>query len=605
MQVRRAAARARLLRRAHRPGQPLGAARRAALRDAPRARARDRARAAGDRPRRLQARQRPLGPPGRRRRCCAPWPTACARSSARRTCSAARAATSSRCCSRTCRRGEAERVAKELAARILTARCARRRTRSATCASRSARSVGIGLFRAGRRRPPTDLVRHADVALDVAKAAGKDNVRVHRSRAAATLPLRARRRVRPRPRRAGELHRILAEGRVDAVFQPIVEIASGRTSRLRGARARARGLGAAPPGPAVRRRRGGRADGRARLGVPDRRRARRAGRPGSAATRRCSSTCEPSAIGAPCPTEHARAVGPRPARARPRAGDHRARADRPARRAAARAVDEHRAARPRHRARRRRRRRAVAGAAAARRARPHQARPAPRAGPARRPTRPRSSAPSPPSASAPAPRCSPRASRPRRTSRSPARWARRSARAGSGAAPARCRPRPATARVVRRSRGGAPPRAARRSRSSRPRVGTGEATKRLLLAMSHHLEHQALRIGEGAVILSAFQEARNFTKATVRRYETLARGASLVAAFGVGLDDVPAHGVRGAQPRRRRPADRRVERGRHRAALRGRAGRPRPRRRRARPPSAASRSRRLRPCAWCSTRRAR
>jgi DICT domain-containing protein len=48
------------------------------------------------------------------------------------------------------------------------------------------------------------------------------------------------------------------------------------------------------------------------------------------------------------------------------------------------------------------------------------------------------------------------------------------------------------------------------------------------------------------VILSAFQEAKNFTKATVRRYETLARGASLVAAFGVGLGDTPAHGVRGA-----------------------------------------------------------
>ena len=76
---------------------------------------------------------------------------------------------------------------------------------------------------------------------------------------------------------------------------------------------------------------------------------------------------------------------------------------------------------------------------------------------------------------------------------------------------------------------------------------TGEATKRLLLPMSHHLEERALRIGEGAVILSAFQEARHFTKATVRRYEALARRASLVAAFGVGLADEPVHGVRGAQ----------------------------------------------------------
>ncbi|HET6510380.1 MAG TPA: diguanylate cyclase [Baekduia sp.] len=76
---------------------------------------------------------------------------------------------------------------------------------------------------------------------------------------------------------------------------------------------------------------------------------------------------------------------------------------------------------------------------------------------------------------------------------------------------------------------------------------TGEATKRLLLPMSHHLEHRAGRIGEGAVILAAFQEARHFTPATARRYEALARRASLVAAFGVGLPEEPVHGVRGAE----------------------------------------------------------
>jgi EAL domain-containing protein (putative c-di-GMP-specific phosphodiesterase class I) len=74
-----------------------------------------------------------------------------------------------------------------------------------------------------------------------------------------------------------------------------------------------------------------------------------------------------------------------------------------------------------------------------------------------------------------------------------------------------------------------------------------EATKKLLLPMSHHLEHRAQRIGEGAVVLSAFQEARHFTPATARRYEALARRASLVAAFGIGLSDVPVHGVRGAE----------------------------------------------------------
>jgi hypothetical protein len=75
---------------------------------------------------------------------------------------------------------------------------------------------------------------------------------------------------------------------------------------------------------------------------------------------------------------------------------------------------------------------------------------------------------------------------------------------------------------------------------------TAPATKRLLLPMSLHLEQRALRIGEGAVILSAFQDARHFTARTLRRYETLARGASLVGAFGIGLAAEPVPGVRGA-----------------------------------------------------------
>ena len=72
------------------------------------------------------------------------------------------------------------------------------------------------------------------------------------------------------------------------------------------------------------------------------------------------------------------------------------------------------------------------------------------------------------------------------------------------------------------------------------------ATKRLLLPMSHHLENRAMQIGEGAVILSAFQHAKHFTARTARRYETLVRGASLVAAFGVDLPEEPLPGVRGA-----------------------------------------------------------
>jgi diguanylate cyclase (GGDEF)-like protein/PAS domain S-box-containing protein len=75
---------------------------------------------------------------------------------------------------------------------------------------------------------------------------------------------------------------------------------------------------------------------------------------------------------------------------------------------------------------------------------------------------------------------------------------------------------------------------------------TAVASKSLLLPMSHHLENRALWIGEGAVLLSAFQEARHFTPQTVIRYRMLQRGASFVAAFAAGLGAEPTAGVRGA-----------------------------------------------------------
>lgn len=64
--------------------------------------------------------------------------------------------------------------------------------------------------------------------------------------------------------------------------------------------------------------------------------------------------------------------------------------------------------------------------------------------------------------------------------------------------------------------------------------------------MSHRLENRALRIGEGAVLLAAFQDARHFTARTAVRYRALHRCASLVAALGVGLGAEPVDGVRGA-----------------------------------------------------------
>ena len=107
-------------------------------------------------------------------------------------------------------------------------------------------------------------------------------------------------------------------------------------------------------------------------------------------------------------------------------------------------------------------------------------------------------------------------------------------------------PEPTAARLVRRA-----DRTSASAGATPYEIVAGErdvaiATKRLLLPISMHLEHQALRIGEGAVLLAAFQHARNFTPATVRRYEALARNASLVAAFGADLPEEPCPGVRGA-----------------------------------------------------------
>jgi EAL domain-containing protein (putative c-di-GMP-specific phosphodiesterase class I) len=72
------------------------------------------------------------------------------------------------------------------------------------------------------------------------------------------------------------------------------------------------------------------------------------------------------------------------------------------------------------------------------------------------------------------------------------------------------------------------------------------AAKRLLLAISQHLENQALPLGDGAVVLSAFQQAERFTPATRRRYARLAAAAAFVAALGGDMGPEPAPGVRGA-----------------------------------------------------------
>jgi EAL domain-containing protein (putative c-di-GMP-specific phosphodiesterase class I) len=69
--------------------------------------------------------------------------------------------------------------------------------------------------------------------------------------------------------------------------------------------------------------------------------------------------------------------------------------------------------------------------------------------------------------------------------------------------------------------------------------------KRLLLALSRAIEAHTASRGSASVVLSTFQEARFFTRASAVRYAELARDAALVAALGVGLSAEPEPGVRG------------------------------------------------------------
>jgi EAL domain-containing protein (putative c-di-GMP-specific phosphodiesterase class I) len=75
-----------------------------------------------------------------------------------------------------------------------------------------------------------------------------------------------------------------------------------------------------------------------------------------------------------------------------------------------------------------------------------------------------------------------------------------------------------------------------------PRRGT----KRLLYAISRHLETHLDTRAEAGVLLSSFQEVRHFTPLTAARYARLARGAALVGALGADMSIEPAFGVRGA-----------------------------------------------------------
>ncbi|GAB3681607.1 diguanylate cyclase domain-containing protein [Angustibacter aerolatus] len=71
------------------------------------------------------------------------------------------------------------------------------------------------------------------------------------------------------------------------------------------------------------------------------------------------------------------------------------------------------------------------------------------------------------------------------------------------------------------------------------------ADKRLLIAVSKHLEAQAHAAGDSAIVLSAFQDVRFLTPATKRRYAALAESCAFVAALGEDVPADPLPGVRG------------------------------------------------------------
>jgi len=73
-----------------------------------------------------------------------------------------------------------------------------------------------------------------------------------------------------------------------------------------------------------------------------------------------------------------------------------------------------------------------------------------------------------------------------------------------------------------------------------------EAPKALLIELSKQLERQAMWLGETCVVAAAFQEARHVTPSTRQRYRDLVERVGFVAALGEGLPVEPLPGVRGA-----------------------------------------------------------
>ncbi|MGY1745951.1 diguanylate cyclase domain-containing protein [Blastococcus sp. SYSU D00695] len=73
-----------------------------------------------------------------------------------------------------------------------------------------------------------------------------------------------------------------------------------------------------------------------------------------------------------------------------------------------------------------------------------------------------------------------------------------------------------------------------------------QSPKALLIELSKQLEREALRMGATCVVAATFQEARHFTPATTQRYRDLVERTAFVCALGEGLPEEPLPGLRGA-----------------------------------------------------------
>ncbi|RBY89229.1 diguanylate cyclase [Blastococcus sp. TBT05-19] len=71
------------------------------------------------------------------------------------------------------------------------------------------------------------------------------------------------------------------------------------------------------------------------------------------------------------------------------------------------------------------------------------------------------------------------------------------------------------------------------------------APKSLLIELSKQLEREAMRLGKTCVVAATFQEARHFTPSTTQRYRDLVERTGFVCALGEGLPVEPLPGLRG------------------------------------------------------------